>query len=146
MSNAKGFSLIELMIALAIAAILTAIAMPAYNKYIARGKLAEAYSNMSSLQARMEQYYQDNRMYGTAAACGITPTASTNFTYACVTGSCSGSPATSCQTFTVTATGRSGMTGFTFTVNDAGTKATTVVPAGWTTNAACWIANDGGGC
>jgi type IV pilus assembly protein PilE len=65
-SASKGFTLIEVMIVVAIVAILAAIALPAYGDYVRRGQLPEAFAGMSDLRVKMEQYYQDNRSYGTA--------------------------------------------------------------------------------
>jgi len=58
-----GFTLIELMVAVAIVAILSAIAYPSYRNYVLRGQLVNATNGLSSLQANMERYYQDNRTY-----------------------------------------------------------------------------------
>ena len=62
----RGFTLIEVMITVAIVAILAAVALPSYNDYIRRGQLPEAFAGMSDLRVKMEQYYQDNRQYGTS--------------------------------------------------------------------------------
>jgi type IV pilus assembly protein PilE len=44
------------------------------------------------------------------------------------------------------AAGKSSMAGFTYTINQDNAKATTAVPAGWTTNASCWVTRKGGVC
>ena len=50
MNNQKGFTLIELMIVIAIIAILAAIALPAYNNYVAKSQVTEAISLASSFK------------------------------------------------------------------------------------------------
>ena len=141
-----GFTLIEMMIVVAIAAILTLIAFPSYTGHVLKSKLSEAFSQLTSLQLRMEQYYQDNRSYGTTGTCGIPDLAGTQFNFTCAPTACSGIPVT-CQGYTFTATGTGVATGFTFTIDEAGTRATTAVPSGWgAPNNACWIRSQGGAC
>ncbi|HCR31977.1 MAG TPA: prepilin-type cleavage/methylation domain-containing protein [Stenotrophomonas sp.] len=61
MKNQKGFTLIELMIVVAIIAILAAIAIPQYNDYTARAQLTEAFTLASGMKTPIaEAYAQDN--------------------------------------------------------------------------------------
>ena len=67
MSNRKhnkvGFSLIELMIALAIVGILTGIALPAYQQQIVKTRRTLAKGELMAVVARQEQYYINNKQY-----------------------------------------------------------------------------------
>lgn len=151
MRHQSGFSLIELMIVVAVVAILSAIALPAYQEYVTRGKITEATSNLADMRVKLEQFFQDNRTYVGACVAGTTaplPLAATTkyFDFAC--------PTLTATTFSVTATGRAtaGMLGFVYSVNETNVQATTIVggsPAaldGWTGNAACWVIRKGGAC
>lgn len=141
MKAQKGFTLVELMIVVVVVSILAAIAVPAYSNYVMRGKITEATSNLASLRVSMEQYYQDNRTYLNGAACGVVmPVAPAvqYFTFTC---------AATQNAYTLTATGTGGMTGFTYTVDQANNKQTTAVPAGWgTATVNCWVTKQGGAC
>lgn len=63
MPNARGFSLIELMIVLAIIAILVTIAYPSYQNYVLRGYRSSAQSEMMDIANREQQYLLANRSY-----------------------------------------------------------------------------------
>jgi type IV pilus assembly protein PilE len=56
-----GFTLIEVMIVIAIIAILAGVAMPSYVDYLRRGRIPDATATLSTLQVKMEQWFQDNR-------------------------------------------------------------------------------------
>jgi len=66
-SRARGFTLVELMLVVAILGILTAIAYPMYRGYIKDAKKTEAKSNLETLRLLEEQYYADNGKYVVAA-------------------------------------------------------------------------------
>src|SRR4051794_10666366 len=88
----QGFTLIEVMVTVAIIAILAAIALPSYESYVRRGKVQEATSALADMRVKLEQYYQDNRKYTgyvddncDAASDGRHLIAAKYFTYGCVT-------------------------------------------------------------
>lgn len=62
----RGFTLIELMIAVAIIAILAAVAIPTYTSYIRRSYLSEASSAIGSIKTALESYEMTHRCYTAA--------------------------------------------------------------------------------
>jgi type IV pilus assembly protein PilE len=140
-----GFTLIELMIVVGIIAILLAIALPSYTDYITRGKLTEAHNNLAAYRVSMEQYYQDNRVYGTGGACGVAPaTASSGLKYFTIT-----CDLLTSQTYTAQAVGDAGtpVAGFTFQVDNNNNQSTPAAPGSWgPISATCWISRKGGLC
>ena len=138
--DVAGFTLIEVMITVAIIAILAAIALPAYSDYVTRSRLVEAKTSLVDMRTRLEQYFLDNRAFPVTPCTPIPPAATKFFTVTCVTG------APGANTYTVTATGKDSMAGFVFTIDEANTKKTTAVKSGWTTSNVCWIGRKNGDC
>jgi type IV pilus assembly protein PilE len=136
----QGFTLIEVMIVVAVVAILGAIALPSYRDYITRGRFPEATSQLAAAQVRMEQWFQDTRAYTSAPVCVAGALTSQNYTYAC--------NITSATAYVITATGTGPMNGFAFTIDQSGGKTTSAVPTGWAQHSPnnCWIARKGGSC
>jgi type IV pilus assembly protein PilE len=62
----KGFTLIELMIVVAILGILSAIAYPSYTSYVKRANRADAIDSLLALAGRMEELYMNTDSYATA--------------------------------------------------------------------------------
>ena len=68
MKNTRGFTLIELMIAVAIVGILTAIAYPSYTNYLIKGNRASAKTTLLDVAQKQQQFLLDNRAYAGSAS------------------------------------------------------------------------------
>jgi prepilin-type N-terminal cleavage/methylation domain-containing protein len=150
-SPAQGFTLIELMVTVAIVGILAAIAYPNYRNYVIRGQLVDATQGLSAVRANMERYYQDNRSYMAVGAftppCGtspaVAPIVAGNFLIACTA-------ATGPDTFTATATGNNGSNaaGFVFSVDQNDVQKTVVTsppaPGAFLGCTTAWVTKTGG--
>jgi type IV pilus assembly protein PilE len=144
-----GFTLIEVMVTVAIVAILASVAYPSYRDHIVRGHLVDATNGLSTFRANMERHYQDNRSYADASSGGTT------FVSPCrqavaertvghfVIGCSAGPTATG---YTLKATGSGPVAGFGFTVSERDARATTEAPNGWPTCATAWMVKKGHAC
>jgi len=134
-SNHTGFTLIELIIAIAILSIIVAVAAPTYNNYIQRGKIAEALSTLGNLSTQMEKYYLDFRQYTDANGnCAINNHTSDTYAFNCTS---------SGQSYTWTATSSDG--NYIFSVNNNFDKATLAFEGGTLSSVDCWMIS-GDGC
>ena len=156
MQRAPGFTLIELMVTVAIIAVLAAIALPNYTDYVKRGKIQEATSTLLAMRTKMEQYFQDNRSYTTPGAPVLAPcTAGSSvpiptLKYFTITCPATATPAT---TYTIQADGTDPtLVGITYTINQGNVRATQVTAgspieqAGYANNPNCWTIRKGGQC
>ncbi len=137
----SGFTLIEVMVTVAIIAILAAVAVPAYSDYIVRGRIPQATNGLSDMRIKLEQYFQDNRTYKNACDKGAAaaPPSSNDFTFACTI-------ADDGMSYKLKAEGKGAMTGFTYEVDEANAKKTSKAPTGWTASESCWVTAKGGRC
>jgi len=138
-SRQAGFTIIEVMIVVAIVGILAAIAIPNYSDYLRRGRLAEAAANLAGHRVKMEQFYQDNRTYAAACNAGngaAAPATTENFSYGC-------NIAADGQSYVVSATGQGALSGFVFTIDQSNGRTTVVTgaaaAAGYASSGTCWI-------
>ncbi len=152
-SQQQGFTLIEVMIVVAIVAILAAIAVPSYRDHVTRARVIEATSGLADARAKMEQFFQDNRTYPTGgcvvqpavpAATQVQITSLQMFTLTCSN--------ITANTYTVTADSIVAMAGFTYTINENNVKTSAFsgagASAGWTAAVpnTCWVIRKGALC
>lgn len=134
--DARGFTLIELMVVVAIIAILAAFAVPNYLRYGLRARRADAQQSLLRIASAQERYYSTNNGYATSlTAIGFTLTTSEKGYY-----TLSLDPAsTSTSKFTAVATPVAGGPQAkddckALSITNAGVKSAT----GSTTNGTCW--------
>lgn len=141
--SASGFTLIEVMIVVAIVAILSALAVPSYQDYVLRGRIQDATAGLATRQVSLEQFFQDRRTYAGARWCAL-DTGNANFDF-----SCNGTE--NALGYTLTATGKGPMLGFNYTVTNNSARTTVLgvnVPSGWVVAVPnnCWVTRKGGLC
>ena len=156
-ARASGFTLIELMIALAVLGILAAVAYPTYTEFIRRSRIVDATSQLNDLRIRQEQAYQDNRRYDDGAGnCAIQAqmpvydATRDNFQFLCAfnAGALGG------YTLRAIGNGAMAMASFEYQLiidpaTGALTRTTAGVPANWAPTPVpntCWQTRKGGKC
>jgi type IV pilus assembly protein PilE len=133
----QGFSLIEVMVAIAIIGILSAVALPAYSDYVIRARLTEAFTSLGGAQPAAEQFWANTRTYAGFNAASNFPASTDNFDYALSSATASA--------YVITATGKGKTAGYSYTVDQNGARATTATPS-WGVSSNCWVDRKGGLC
>jgi len=141
---AHGFTLIELMITVAIIGILAAIAVPSYRDYVLRGHLVTLTNDLQAMRVKMEQYYQDNRTY--LAVSSITPPCTSTATTVTKPTPYSLSCSSTATTFKATIKGSGVVDGFIYTIDQSDSKTSTMSSAWGGATASCWIMRKGDSC
>jgi type IV pilus assembly protein PilE len=126
-----GFTLLELMIAVTIVAIIAAIAYPSYQENMRKSQRSEGKSTLLNLANRLELYYANQNSYTGADVATLMGSTSSEHGYytlsidplAAETYTLKAAPANAqssdkCGTFTYTSTGIKGVSGGSLTVND----------------------------
>jgi type IV pilus assembly protein PilE len=68
MKNTKGFTLVELLIVIAIIGILAGVVYPSYTQYVKKAECADGIDSLMTLAGFMEEYYMNNDTYKNASA------------------------------------------------------------------------------
>lgn len=132
----SGFTLIELMITIAIVGILAGIALPAYSSYVEKSKLRTAQSDVVALGMAMENIRQRTLAYSTIVATDTVTdevtswapaSAAADFTFSVVSGG---------SAFDITATGANSLAGCSVKLDEAGVRETSGCSY---TNGSSWL-------
>ncbi|HEC04693.1 MAG TPA: type IV pilin protein [Thiothrix sp.] len=153
--KASGFTLIELMIVVAIVGILSSIAYPSYTKYVQKSKRTEAMVALMQAAQQQEKFFSQNLRYApSATALGVNTSTENGLYTISITGkksdgtTCDNTTANACISFTLKATALASQLHDTdcreFTLKNTGEKKSKGVDSSGTLNSAnnasgtCW--------
>jgi type IV pilus assembly protein PilE len=103
--HCAGFTLIELVVAMAIMALLVMIAVPSYNNSVIKARRTDGQSALMDALTRQERFFTENGTYTTDLAQASIATASAEGYYTLSAAACPGSSINACVVVTATPTG-----------------------------------------
>lgn len=127
----KGFTLVELLMVVAIIGILASIAVPSYTEYVLRSRAVAATSVLADMRIRMEQFYQDNRSYQAAPCTAPAGTDVAFFNFGC--------SVQTADTYQIDAAGTGSMSAYSYSVDQDNAKSSAF-------NGSCWALKANGAC
>jgi type IV pilus assembly protein PilE len=121
--RSRGFSLIDVVIAMAVVGVLSAIAYPAYTSAVQKSNRSAAESYLMDVAQRQQQYMQDQRSYATTVTAlnAPTPSSVSSFYTISITAS-DGPPPSFTISATPTGTQAGDLSGAALTITDTGAK------------------------
>ena len=143
--RSTGFTIIEVMITVGIVAILAAVALPAYQDSVTRGKLIDGTVKLGDYRSQLEKWFLDNRDFRSnppaGNLCGIPPPPANPKDPFALGSTCTQT------TYTLWADGQvaGGMSGFRFEIDQDNARRSTG-GSGWTGSGACWALRKNGDC
>jgi type IV pilus assembly protein PilE len=143
----RGFTLLELMVTVAIIGILASIAIPYYFGYVQRSRIIEATTTLGDMRSQMEKFYMDNRTYLLGGVCAVN-VAMGNYNAAASNKFNVKAPVPcTANTYRLQAFGVAGgpMAAFQYEVNQQNIKSTLATAWG-VTSASCWVSKSDGSC
>jgi len=129
LAGARGFTLIEVMITVAIIGILTAVALPSYLEHVRKGRRAEAQAYLQTVATRQQQFLVDTRAFVDLATLGVAQPSGVSRYYTVTLARVAGPPPTFSVTAVPTAQQAAERCG-TLAIDQAGVKTAAV--------AGCW--------
>lgn len=127
-----GFTLIELIVTIAIIGILAAIVMPSYNESVRKSRRSEAHAGLSKMVLEQENYRMTHTTYASAFGTGSNDVKEPTSDY--YTFTISTATATAASAYTLKATAKTGTT----QASDSGCTELTINQAGNKSPNSCW--------